>query len=68
LQPPRKHFCNAGKLRKTKHTAIWNVANGAFSDKWNQMMLTERVNLDILHNHQLIVILFENSSTNYFCG
>lgn len=34
-------------------------------NEWHQMMLAERVDLDILHNNQLIMILVENSTVHH---
>ncbi len=55
LQPARVHVHDAGDLRKTDHLAVRQVGHVRLADEGQHVVLAERVELDILDDHHLVV-------------
>ena len=54
LQAPREHVDDARELRDAEHLALRDVADGALAVERQQVMLAERVELDVLQDHHVV--------------
>src|SRR5688572_17909062 len=56
LQPARKCVHQAGDLAETDDVPLRDVGDVALAEKWQQMVLAEAVEIDVLDDHHLAVI------------
>ncbi len=65
LQAPGEHVDNPGDLRQPQHLAGWNVGDMGLADEGQQMMFAQRVQLDVLDDHHLVVIRGEQCTVDH---
>src|SRR5262245_7974340 len=56
LEPPRKDVDQTRNLAETDDSFTRDVRDVALAEKGEEMMLTERVEIDVLDDHHLVVI------------
>ncbi|MCY1527335.1 hypothetical protein D9M68_623990 [compost metagenome] len=66
LQAPRIHVDDARDLRQPEHLAGGDVGDMRLADKRQQVMLAQRVQLDVLDDHHLIVVGGEQRAVDHF--
>src|SRR3989442_3799867 len=57
LRPPSQDFHKPRHLTDTEDASLGNVPNVGNSMEWQEMMLTHRIEGDVFHNHQFVVVL-----------
>jgi hypothetical protein len=60
LQTPREYIDNARHLGKTNHLPVWKVSHMRATDEGKQMMLTQRIKLNVFDQDDLTCTGFEN--------
>lgn len=81
LQSTREHLSDSSELGQPDHAAIGDVADvhlftvkpvpyqfitAYLSSEWDEVMLAQRVNLDVLYNDQLVVVLMKDGTVDDF--
>ena len=56
LQSPREDLDEARNLAQAEHAALRNVGDVALPEERQQVMLAETVEVDVLHDHHLVII------------
>src|SRR6185503_20760054 len=59
LQPPGEHIYDAGHLRQADDLAVGDVSHMRPPEERQQVMLAQRVHLDVAHHDHALVGLFE---------
>ena len=66
LQAPGENIDNARHLGKADHFPVRNVGDVRPTNEWKQMMLTERIKLDVLNQYDLTRVRLEDRMINDF--
>lgn len=57
-----------GQLTETQYLLCGQVADGNFPVERDEMVLTHREHLDVLHHYHLVVVLIKHSIVQNLCG
>ncbi len=66
LQAPGEHVDDARQLRQAKDLAGRNIGHMGLADKGQQVMLAQRIQLDVLEDHHLVVVGSEQRTVDDF--
>ena len=56
LQPAREHVDDARDLAEADHAAVRNVGDVALAEERQQVMLAQAVEVDVAHDHHLVIL------------
>src|ERR1035437_2067405 len=65
LQAPRKDVDDARNLAKADHLGFGKVGDVHFAEERQHMVLAHAEELDVAHNHHLVVLHVEESAVDY---
>src|SRR5690606_22356411 len=60
LEPPGEHLHDPGELRESHDPPVRNVRDVHLPEERQQVVLAERVHLDVPDHHHVLVVLFED--------
>ncbi len=61
LKPPREDLHQPRQLRQPNDTARRDVSDMGLAEEWQEVMLAERVELDVTHHDHVVVRLLEQA-------
>ena len=66
LQTTGEHVHQPCNLRQTQHFTRWNISHMRFADEGQQVMFTQRIQLDVVDNDHFIVVGGEQRAVDDF--
>ena len=66
LQAACVHVDDAGDFRQTEYLAVGDIGDMGLADKGQQVVFTQRVQLDVLHQHHFAVVGAEQRAVGDF--
>ena len=65
LQAPRKNIDQPGQFAQSDHLSGWDIRDMAASEEWQQMVLAQAEDLNVLHDHHFVIRDREKRSIQY---